>query len=77
MYDSAYGDVEFGTIKGLTPYNKLLNQLFRYTLCPKGGDADNISNMPNNFLARMAPNQNEFSIFDFSWEEIIICSVFA
>jgi hypothetical protein len=36
MYDSAYDDIKFGTIHGLTPYyNKLLNQFFRYTLSPK------------------------------------------
>jgi hypothetical protein len=75
MYDSAYGDIKFGTVHGLTPYYKLLNQLFHYTLCPKRGDSDNISNMSKNLLARMAPNKNEFSIFDFIWEEIIICSV--
>jgi hypothetical protein len=27
MSDSAYGDIKFGTIHGLTPYYKLLNQL--------------------------------------------------
>jgi hypothetical protein len=31
--------------------------------------------MSKNLLARMAPNKNEFSVFDFIWEEIIICSV--
>jgi hypothetical protein len=31
--------------------------------------------MSKNLIARMDPNQNEFSIFDFIWEEIIICSV--
>jgi hypothetical protein len=72
MYDSAYGDIKFGTIHELTPYYKLLNQLFRYTLCPKSGDSDNISNMSKNLLARLAPNKNEFSMFDFIWEEIII-----
>jgi hypothetical protein len=56
MYDSAYGDIQFGTIHGLTPYYKMLNQLFRYTLSPKGGDSYNISNMSKNLLARMAPN---------------------
>jgi uncharacterized protein YozE (UPF0346 family) len=66
----------FGTTQGLTPYYKLLNQLFRYTLYPKVGDSDNISNMSNNLIARMAPNQDEFSVFDFIWEEIIICLVF-
>jgi hypothetical protein len=63
MYDSAYGDIKFGIVHGLTCYYKLLNQLFRYTLCPKTGDSDNISNMFKNLLARMAPNTNEFSVF--------------
>jgi hypothetical protein len=72
MYDRAYGDIKFETIHGLTPYNKLLNQLFRYILCSKGGDSDNISNMSKNLIVRMAPNQNEFSVFYFIWEEIII-----
>jgi hypothetical protein len=75
MYDSAYDDIKFGTIHVLTPYYKLLNQLFLYTLCPKSGDSDNISNMSKNLLARMAPNKNDFRVFDLIWEEIIICSV--
>ena len=75
MYDRAYGNVEFGKVKGMTPYYKLLNQLFCYTIAPTSGDADNISNLSKNLLARMAPNQGQFSIFDFIWEEIIVCSV--
>jgi hypothetical protein len=75
MDDNAYGDIKFRTIHGLMPYYKLLNQLFCYTLCPKSGDSDNISNMSKNLLARMAPNKNEFSVFDFIWEEIIICTI--
>ena len=75
MYDRAYGEIEFGKTKGMIPYYKMLNQLFRYTLTPKSGDADNVSNMSKNLLARMAPNQTEFSVFDFIWEEIIITSV--
>jgi hypothetical protein len=35
MYDIAYGDIKFGRIHGLTPYYKLLNQLFYYTLTQK------------------------------------------
>jgi hypothetical protein len=55
--NSAYGDIKFGAIHGLTPYYKPLNQLFRYTLCPKTGDSDNISNISKNLLARMAPTR--------------------
>jgi hypothetical protein len=65
MYDSAYGDIKFGTIHGLTPCYKLLNQLFLYTLCPKGGASDKISNISKNLITRMAPGQHEFSVFDF------------
>jgi len=75
MYDRAYGNVEFGKVKGMTPYYKLLNQLFCYTIAPTSGDADNISNLSKNLLASMVPNQGQFSIFDFIWEEIIVCSV--
>ena len=45
MYDSAYGEVKFGEIFGLTPYYKFMNQLLRYTLSPKAGNSDKISNM--------------------------------
>ena len=31
--------------------------------------------MSRNLLARMSPNQEEFSVFDFIWEEIIFTSV--
>jgi hypothetical protein len=62
MYDSAYGDIKFGTIHGLTPFYNLLNQLFHYTLCPKGSDSDTISNMSKNLIARMALGKLEFSV---------------
>lgn len=74
MYDIAYGPIEHGTTKGMIPYYRLLNQLFRYTLCPKGGDSDNISNMSKNLLSWMHPDKGDFNVFDFIWEEIIICS---
>jgi hypothetical protein len=37
MYDRAYGNINYGHTSGLTPYYKMLNLLFRYTLCPRGG----------------------------------------
>jgi len=70
VYDSVYGKV-----KGMIPYYKFLNQLFRYTMTPKSGDENNVSNMTKNLLARMDPNQEEFSVFDFIWEKIIFTSV--
>ena len=65
MYDSAYGKVESGLVFGLIPYYKMINQLFRYTVSPKDGNSDKISNMSRNLLAKMAPGAAEFSVFDF------------
>jgi hypothetical protein len=31
MYDKAYGKVLFGHAKGLSPFYKMLNQLFKFT----------------------------------------------
>jgi hypothetical protein len=75
MYDSMYGKVEFGTTHGMKPVYRMLNQLFRYTLTPKIGDNTNISIVAKEILVRMAPGKEDFSIFDFIWEEIIVCSV--
>jgi hypothetical protein len=37
MYDRAYGDIVYGQVKGLTPFYRLLNTLFWFTLTPRGG----------------------------------------
>ena len=65
MYDRAYGSVVIGSTSGRIPYYKMINQLLRYTLTPKAGNSDKISNMSRNLLARLGPNQPEFSVFDF------------
>jgi len=67
--------VKFGETSGLTPYYKFMNQLLRYTLSPKAGNSDRISNMSRNLLAKMSPDAYEFSVFDFLWEEIISTSI--
>ena len=36
MYDRAYGDIVYGQVKGLTPYYRLFNTLFRFTLTLRG-----------------------------------------
>jgi hypothetical protein len=77
MYDSVYGKVEFGTTHGMKPVYRMLNQLFRYTLTPKIGDNTNISNVAKEILVRIAPGKEDFGIFNFIWEEIIVCSVSA
>ena len=54
MYDRAYGEIVLGQVKGLTPFYRLLNTLFWFTLTPRGGDSDNISSRAKNLLAQMA-----------------------
>jgi hypothetical protein len=61
MYDSAYD--EFETIHDLTPYYKLLNQLFRYTLYPKSGDSDKIFNYPRTCLLGWLPTSTSLASF--------------
>jgi hypothetical protein len=77
MYDSIYGKVEFGTTHGMKPVYRMFNQFFRCTLTLKIGDNYNISNIAKDILVRMAPGKEKFSVFDFIWEEIIVCSVSA
>jgi hypothetical protein len=74
MYDRAYGNINYGHTSGLTPYYKMLNLLFRYTLCPRGDDSDNISHRARNLLYQMAPGQPKFNVCHFLCTEIIICS---
>jgi hypothetical protein len=74
MYDRAYGNINYGHTSGLTPYYKMLNLLFRYTLCPRGGDSYNISHRARNLLYQMTPGQPKFNVCHFLWNEIIIFS---
>jgi hypothetical protein len=61
----------------MKPVYRMLNQLFHYTLTPKIGDNYNISNVAKEILVRMALGKEAFSVFDFIWEEIIVCSMSA
>jgi hypothetical protein len=74
MYDSAYGDIKLGESRGLTPFYKMMNQLFCFTICPRGGDSNNISHRARNLLFQMAPPNPRFNVCDYLWSEIIICS---
>ena len=65
MYDRAYGDIVLGQVKGLTPYYRLLNTLFHFTLTPRGGDSDNISHREKNLLVQMAPGKRKFAVMEF------------
>ena len=63
----AYGDIVLGQVKGLTPFYRLLNTLFRFTLTPRGGDSDNISHRAKNLLVQMAPGKRKFAVMEFIW----------
>jgi hypothetical protein len=65
IYDRAYGNIHYGHTSGLTPYYKMLNLLFRYTLTPRGGESDNISHRARNLLYQMAPGQPKFNACHF------------
>ena len=71
MYDRVYGEIVFGQVKGLTPFYRLLNTLFRFTLTPRGGDSDNISHRAKNLLIQMTPGKRKFAVMEFIWNEII------
>ena len=71
MYDRAYGEIVLGKVKCLTPFYRLLNTLFRFTLTPRGGDSDNISHRAMNLLVQMAPGKRKFAVMEFIWNEII------
>jgi len=65
MYDKAYGDIVLGQVKGFTPFYRLLNILFRFTLTPRGGDSDNISHRVKNLLVQIAPGKRKFAVMEF------------
>ena len=71
MYDQAYGEIVLGQVKCLTPFYRLLNTLFHFTLTPRGGDSDNISHRAKNLLVQMAPGKRKFAVMEFIWNEII------
>ena len=64
----------FGQVKDLTPFYRLINTLFRFTLTPRGGDSDNISHRAKNLLVQMAPGKRKFSGMEFIWNKIITCA---
>ncbi|KAL6843727.1 hypothetical protein ACP4OV_026298 [Aristida adscensionis] len=75
MYDSRFGDIRYGTTHGLHPYYKCFNNLFRCTMAPKSGDSSSLLNMARNLLDWMSEShKNNFSVFSFIWNEILINS---
>ena len=61
----------YGSVKGLTPYYRLLNTLFHFT--PRGGDSNNISHRAKNLLVQMAPGKPKFAVMEFFWNEMLGC----
>lgn len=60
----------YGKQPGLHPTYAYLNRLSRCILSPKMGDSSSIGGYSRSLLARMAPDAQEFSVFDFIWCEI-------
>src|SRR6266542_5613650 len=60
-----------GGTKGLKSFFYILNNLFRATLIPKGGDATQIHSFARNLLMRFAKDGRPFNITNFMWEELI------
>jgi hypothetical protein len=59
-----------GKADQLNPYYYYLNQFFRATIDPKQGDATALRYYAPNLLNRMAPDEEDFCIFDFIWNEL-------
>ena len=58
-----------GKIVGLKSYYAM-NNLFRETINPKGGDSTSRRKYAKNLLARVAPGSDAFSVSRFIWAEL-------
>jgi hypothetical protein len=68
MYADSF--VADGLVRGLKPFLYVLNNLFRYTLCPKIISVLNLYGYARNLLARIKPDGDPFSVSCFIWTEI-------
>ena len=59
-----------GKIVGLQSFYYAMNNLFRDTINPKGGDSTSLRKYAKNLLARMALGSDAFSISRFIWAEL-------
>jgi hypothetical protein len=58
-------DLADGKTVGLKPYYYAMNNLFRETINPKGGDSTSLRKYAKNLLARMVPGSDGFSMSRF------------
>jgi len=63
-------DLADGKIVGLKSFYYAMNNLFRETINPKGGDSTSLRKYAKNLLARMALGSDAFSISRFIWAEL-------
>ena len=63
-------DLVDGKTVGLKSFYYAMNNFFRETINPKGGDSTSLRKYAKNLLARMAPGSDAFSISRFIWAEL-------
>jgi hypothetical protein len=63
-------DLADGKTVGLKSFYYAMNNLFRETINPKGGDSTSLRKYAKNLLARMAPSSDAFSVSRFIWAEL-------
>ena len=63
-------DLANGKTVGLKSFYYAMNNLFRETINPKGGDSNSLRKYAKNLLARMAPGSDAFSVSRFIWAEL-------
>ena len=63
-------DLADGKTIGLKSFYYAMNNLFRETINPKGGDSTSLRKYAKNLLAWMAPRSDAFSINRFIWAEL-------
>ena len=63
-------DLADGKTVGLKSFYYAMNNFFRETINPKGGDSTSLRKYAKNLLARMAPGNDAFSLSRFIWAEL-------
>ena len=63
-------DLADGKTIGLNSFYYAMNNLFRETINPKGGDSTSLRKYAKNLLSRMALGSDAFSVSRFIWAEL-------
>ena len=63
-------DLANGKIVGLKSFYYAMNNLFKETINPKGGDSTSLRKYAKNLLSRMAQGSDAFSVSRFIWAEL-------